>query len=65
MKRSQFTEEHVVASAKEGEAGREVADMRRANRVSAKTFYNWKAKHGGLELRVVQGLRQIWTRIAG
>jgi putative transposase len=43
MKRSKFTEEQIVAIVKEGEAGRKVADVCRANGITAQTYYRWKA----------------------
>ena len=35
MKRSKFTDEQILAIVKEGEAGRKVSDLRRANGISA------------------------------
>jgi putative transposase len=59
VKRSQFTDEQIVAIVKEGEAGRKVADVCRANGITEQTYYRWKAKYGGLELSDVQRLRQL------
>ena len=59
MKRSKFTDEQIVAIVKEGEAGRKVADVCRANGITEQTYYRWKAKYGGLELSDVQRLRQL------
>jgi putative transposase len=59
MKRSKFTDEQIVAIVKEGEAGRKVADVCRANGITSQTYYRWKAKYGGLELSDVQRLRQL------
>jgi putative transposase len=59
MKRSKFTDEQIVAIVKEGEAGRNVADVCRANGITSQTYYRWKAKYRGLELSDVQRLRQL------
>jgi len=59
MKRSTFTDEQIVAIVKEGEAGRKVADVCRANGITSQTYSRWKAKYGGLELSGVQRLRQL------
>jgi putative transposase len=38
MKRSKFTDEQIVAIVKEGEAGRKVADVCRANGITERTY---------------------------
>ena len=47
MKRSKFTDEQILAIVKEGEAGRKVTDLCRANGITEQTYYRWKAKYGG------------------
>ena len=47
MKRSKFSDEQILAIVKEGEAGRRVADLCRANGITERTYYRWKAKYGG------------------
>ena len=59
MKRSQFTDEQILAIVKEGEAGRKVADVCRAHGITDQTYYRWKAKYGGMELSELQRLKQI------
>jgi putative transposase len=59
MKRSKFTDEQILAIVKEGEAGRKVADLCRANGITEQTYYRWKAKHGGMELSEMQRLKQL------
>src|SRR5215471_15121956 len=44
---------------KEGEAGRKVADLCRANGITEQTYYRWKAKYGGMELSELQRLKQV------
>ena len=50
MKRKRHTEEQIIAILKEHDAGMKTADVCRKHGVSEATFYNWKAKYGGLEL---------------
>jgi len=42
MKKSWFTESHIVAVLKEGEPGLPVADLCRKHGISLATYYNWK-----------------------
>jgi putative transposase len=58
MKRSKFTDEQILAIVKEGEAGRKVADLCRANGITEQTYYRWKA-NGGMELSEMQRLKQL------
>jgi putative transposase len=44
---------------KEAEAGVPVKDLCRRVGISDATFYNWKAKYGGLEVNETRRLRQV------
>src|ERR1041384_7637154 len=59
MKRSKYTDEQILAIVKEGEAGRKVADLCRANGITEQTYYRWKAKYGGVELSELEGTKQL------
>ncbi len=50
MKRKRFTEEQIIAVLKEHEAGAKTADLARKHGISEATFYNWKAKFGGMDV---------------
>ena len=54
MKRSTVTDEQILAIVKDGEAGRKVADLCRRHGISEQTYYRWKAKYGGMELKDLQ-----------
>ena len=59
MRRSQFTDEQMLAIVKEGEAGRKVADLVRSHGITEQTYYRWKSKYGGMELSELQRLKQL------
>lgn len=59
MKRERHTEEQIIALLKEHEAGMKTADLCRKHGVSEATFYNWKAKYGGLEVSEAKRLRTL------
>lgn len=59
MKKQRFTEEQIIAVLKEQEAGMKVADLCRKYGISDATFYNWKAKYGGMEVSEAKRLRAL------
>lgn len=59
MKRSRYTEEQIAAILKQGDAGMKTADLCRQQGISEATFYNWKAKYGGLSVSDVQKLKRV------
>ena len=59
MKRTRFTETQIVSILKKQEAGLKVADICREYGISDATFYNWKAKYGGMDVREVKRLKEL------
>ena len=57
MKKSRFTEQQIIGILKEHESGRKVGDLCREHGISNPTFYNWKAKYGGLDANQLKRIR--------
>lgn len=59
MKRSRFTEDQIIAVLQEHEAGAKTADLARKHGISEATFYNWKARFGGMEVSEAKRLKAL------
>jgi len=59
MKKQRFTEEQIIAVLKEQEAGAKAVDLCRRHGISEATFYNWKAKYGGMEVSEAKRLKAL------
>ena len=59
MKRVRFTEEQIIGVLREHEAGAKTAELCRKHGISEASFYNWKAKYGGLDVSEARRLRGL------
>jgi len=59
MKRSKYSEHQIVRILKEVEGGRTVKEVCREYGFSDATYYNWKAKYGGMEASDIKRLREL------
>ena len=57
--KKRFTESQIVAAIKKQEAGIAVKDICRELGISDATFYNWKAKYGGMEASDVKRMKEL------
>lgn len=59
MKKSRFTEAQIVSILKQYEQGKKAAELCRELGISEQTFYNWKAKYGGMELHELKRVKEL------
>ena len=59
MKRTRFTDEQIIGILAEHEAGVKCADLCRKHGMSEGTFYNWKAKFGGMTVSDAKRLKAL------
>jgi putative transposase len=59
MKKSRHTEEQIITTVKQMEAGRKAREMARELGVSEATLYAWKSKYGGMEVSEAKRLRDL------
>jgi len=59
MKKVRFTETQIISILKQQEAGISVRDIAREHGISDATFYNWKAKYGGMEANEIRRMKEL------
>jgi putative transposase len=59
MRNSRYSEEQIIALLKEHDAGVKTTDLCRKHGISPATFYNWKAKFGGMDVSDAKRLRHL------
>lgn len=58
MRKSRYSQEQIIAILKEAERG-PVMEVIRRHGIAQKTYYNWKAKYGGLEISEARRLKAL------
>lgn len=59
MRKARFTEHQIIAVLKSVEAGRTVKDVCREAGISEASYYNWKAKFGGMEPSDIKKMKDL------
>ena len=59
MKKSRFSEEQIIKVLQEVEAGLPIQEVCRKHGISDQSYYNWKAKYGGMTVSEAKRLRAL------
>ena len=59
MKQARFTESQIVAILKQQDSGQTITQITREHGISEATFYNWRAKYGGMQVSEVKRLKEL------
>ena len=57
--KKRFTEEQIIRILQEAETGMKVLDLCRKHGISDATYYNWKAKYGGMTVSDAKKLKAL------
>ena len=59
MKKSRFSEAQIIGILKEAENGLPVVELCRKHDMSDATFYNWRAKYGGMDVSIMKQFKAM------
>jgi len=59
MKKTRRTVEQIIRILREADGGESNEAVCRKHGISAQTFYRWKSRYGGMELKEAQRLRDL------
>jgi putative transposase len=59
MKKSRFTESQIISILNQHEGGLTIGDLCRENGISQATFFNWRAKYGGMSANQLKRLKEL------
>jgi putative transposase len=60
VKKTRHTTEQIIRILREAEAsGERTEQVCRTHNISAQTYYRWKSKYGGMDLKEAQRLRDL------
>ena len=64
MKKSRFTESQIVSILNQQHTGQTIKEICREHGISDATFYNWKAKYGGMGVSELTRMKELEAKNA-
>ena len=59
MKQKRHTTEEIIRILREADSGKSIESVCRAHNIAAASFYRWKRKFGGMELKDARKCREL------
>lgn len=59
MKKTRRTVEQIIRIIREADSGVSVEDICRRHNISTQSYYRWRSKYGGMDLKEAQRLRDL------
>jgi len=59
MKKSRYSESKIISILKQHESGVKIGDICREHGISQATFFNWRAKYGGMSSSQLKRLKEL------
>lgn len=59
MKKSRFTDSHILSILKQYESGTPVPDLCREHGMSNATFYQWRSKYSGMDASLMKRMKEL------
>ncbi|BFI46399.1 transposase [Yersinia pseudotuberculosis] len=57
--KKRFSDEHIINILREAEAGVSARELCRKHAISEASYYNWKAKYGGMEASDIKKIKDL------
>jgi putative transposase len=59
MKKTRRTTEQIIRILREADTGLSAEELCRKHSISTQTYYRWKSKYGGMDMKEAQRLRDL------
>ena len=59
MKKSRYSDSQIINILKQAEAGTPATELCREHGMSDATFYNWRAKFGGMDVSMMARMKEL------
>jgi putative transposase len=59
MKKSRYTDSHIMKILQQAEAGTPVSELCREHGMSNASFYKWRSKYGGMDASMISKMKEL------